>query len=92
MKVGLLGRWVVEVSVMWALNCQSRELGFHTRQEKKISKKKAAKMTTLEDKAIWESAEADAMEDLGQEILKSSTDDIINRIKLLENDIKVRMG
>ena len=31
----------------------------------------------------------DAEEDLGAEILRSSTDDILNRIKLLENDIKV---
>ena len=46
------------------------------------------KMTTqLEDKSIWEGA--DDLEDLGAEILRSSTDDIINRTKLLENDIKV---
>ncbi|KAJ3095500.1 26S proteasome regulatory subunit 6A [Phlyctochytrium planicorne] len=46
-------------------------------------------MTTLEDKSIWEKAEADEMEDLGADILRSSTDDIINRVKLLENDIKI---
>ena len=45
-------------------------------------------MTTLEDKAIWEKAEEEE-EDLGADILKSSTDDIINRTRLLENDIKV---
>jgi 26S proteasome regulatory subunit T5 len=43
--------------------------------------------TQLEDKSIWEGA--DDLEDLGAEILRSSTDDIINRTKLLENDIKV---
>jgi len=48
----------------------------------------STKMTTqLEDKSIWEGA--DDLEDLGAEILRSSTDDIINRTKLLENDIKV---
>ncbi|CAG8803931.1 19677_t:CDS:2 [Racocetra persica] len=45
-------------------------------------------MTTLEDKALWGQNE-DGLEDLGQEILKSSTDDIINRTRLLENEIKV---
>ncbi|KAF0507843.1 P-loop containing nucleoside triphosphate hydrolase protein [Gigaspora rosea] len=45
-------------------------------------------MTTLEDKELWGQAE-DGLEDLGQEILKSSTDDIINRTRLLENEIKV---
>ncbi|GES77411.1 26S protease regulatory subunit 6A [Rhizophagus clarus] len=45
-------------------------------------------MTTLEDKAIWEKAEEEE-EDLGADIIKSSTDDIINRTRLLENDIKV---
>jgi 26S proteasome regulatory subunit T5 len=46
-------------------------------------------MTTLEDKAIWDQAEADDAEDLGQEILRANTDEIVNRTKLLENDIKV---
>ncbi|CAG8593276.1 18773_t:CDS:2 [Racocetra fulgida] len=45
-------------------------------------------MTTLEDKALWGQNE-DGLEDLGQEILKSSTDDIINRTRLLENEIKL---
>ncbi|CAG8584814.1 18335_t:CDS:10 [Dentiscutata erythropus] len=45
-------------------------------------------MTTLDDKSLWNQAE-DGLEDLGQEILKSSTDDIINRTRLLENEIKV---
>ncbi|KAI9346007.1 P-loop containing nucleoside triphosphate hydrolase protein [Zopfochytrium polystomum] len=44
-------------------------------------------MASLEDKAIWEQAEAD--DDLGADILRASTDEIVNRIKLLENDIKV---
>ncbi|KAJ3110437.1 26S proteasome regulatory subunit 6A [Phlyctochytrium bullatum] len=42
-------------------------------------------MATLEDKVM----EADDMEDLGADILRSSTDDIINRTKLLENEIKI---
>ncbi|KAI9102401.1 P-loop containing nucleoside triphosphate hydrolase protein [Phlyctochytrium arcticum] len=46
-------------------------------------------MTTLEDKEIWEKVEQDDMEDLGQEILRASTDEIANRTRLLENDIKV---
>ncbi|CAG8452150.1 16213_t:CDS:10, partial [Dentiscutata heterogama] len=45
-------------------------------------------MTTLDDKSLWNQAE-DGLEDLGQEILKSSTDDIINRTRLLENEIKL---
>ncbi|KAI8846963.1 P-loop containing nucleoside triphosphate hydrolase protein [Chytridium lagenaria] len=32
---------------------------------------------------------ADETEDLGADILRSSTDDIINRVKLLENEIKI---
>ncbi|TPX60991.1 hypothetical protein SpCBS45565_g07363 [Spizellomyces sp. 'palustris'] len=46
-------------------------------------------MTTLEDKEIWEKAEQDDLEDLGQEILRANTDEIANRTRLLENDIKV---
>ncbi|CAG8501316.1 10213_t:CDS:2, partial [Acaulospora morrowiae] len=45
-------------------------------------------MGTLEDKTIWNKAEEDGLEDLGQEILKSSTDDIISRTRLLNNEIK----
>lgn len=44
-------------------------------------------MTTLEDKAIWDN-EKD-FEDLGADILKASTQDISNRTKLLENEIKI---
>ncbi|KNC98924.1 26S protease regulatory subunit 6A-B [Spizellomyces punctatus DAOM BR117] len=46
-------------------------------------------MSTLEDKEIWEKAEQDDLEDLGQEILRANTDEIANRTRLLENDIKV---
>ncbi|KAI9358311.1 P-loop containing nucleoside triphosphate hydrolase protein [Zopfochytrium polystomum] len=47
-------------------------------------------MASLEDKAIWEqAAAADGDDDLGADILRASTDEIVNRIKLLENDIKV---
>lgn len=36
---------------------------------------------------IWN--DAAVLEELGQDILKSSTDDIINRTRLLENEIKI---
>ncbi|KAJ3039705.1 26S proteasome regulatory subunit 6A [Rhizophlyctis rosea] len=42
-------------------------------------------MATLEDIK----PEQDEMEELGQEILRASTDEIANRVKLLENDIKI---
>ncbi|OZJ02830.1 26S protease regulatory subunit 6A [Bifiguratus adelaidae] len=45
-------------------------------------------MATLEDKALWDREES-MEEDVGQEILKLSTDEITNRTRLLENDIKV---
>ncbi|KAJ3054793.1 26S proteasome regulatory subunit 6A [Rhizophlyctis rosea] len=41
--------------------------------------------TTLEDIK----PEQDELEELGQEILRASTDEIANRVKLLENDIKI---
>ncbi|KAJ3147019.1 26S proteasome regulatory subunit 6A [Geranomyces variabilis] len=46
-------------------------------------------MATLEDKEIWNTAEQGESEDLGQEILRAGTDEIANRTRLLENDIKV---
>ncbi|KAI8920020.1 hypothetical protein PhCBS80983_g01769 [Powellomyces hirtus] len=46
-------------------------------------------MATLEDKEIWNNAEQGDAEDLGQEILRAGTDEIANRTRLLENDIKV---
>ncbi|RUS14469.1 hypothetical protein BC937DRAFT_93778, partial [Endogone sp. FLAS-F59071] len=48
-------------------------------------------MTTLEDKSIWENPDQDPIDDLGQEILRLSTDEIFNRTRLLDNDIKVRV-
>lgn len=45
-------------------------------------------MTTLDEKAIWDKAEEE-LEDLGAEILRASTEDIVNRTRLLENEIKV---
>jgi 26S proteasome regulatory subunit T5 len=42
-------------------------------------------MTAVEEKSIWDSAETV----LGEEILRMSTDDIVNRTRLLDNDIKV---
>ncbi|EGF78518.1 hypothetical protein BATDEDRAFT_37257 [Batrachochytrium dendrobatidis JAM81] len=48
-------------------------------------------MTTLEDKAIWDKATEDNEEfaDVGDDILRASTDEIANRTKLLENDLKI---
>lgn len=42
-------------------------------------------MTTLEDKSIWEDADAT----IDDEVLRMSTDEIISRTRLLENDIKI---
>ncbi|KAI9145682.1 P-loop containing nucleoside triphosphate hydrolase protein [Paraphysoderma sedebokerense] len=44
--------------------------------------------TTLEDKSIWKE-DQEALDDLGQEILRAGNDEIANRTRLLENDIKV---
>lgn len=44
-------------------------------------------MTTLEDKSLWE-AEND-QDDIGQDILRLAPEEITNRTRLLENDIKV---
>ncbi|XP_031566783.1 26S proteasome regulatory subunit 6A-B [Actinia tenebrosa] len=40
--------------------------------------------TTLEDKAIWEDGE-----ELGEEVLRMSTDEIVSRTRLLDNEIKI---
>ena len=45
-------------------------------------------MTTLEDKSIWETTPEEEV--LGADILKANTEEIINRTRLLDNDIKVR--
>jgi len=42
-------------------------------------------MTTLEDKSIWEDGE----ESLGENVLRMSTDEIVNRTRLLDSDIKI---
>jgi hypothetical protein len=44
-------------------------------------------MATLEDKSLWE-AENDN-DDIGQDILRLAPEEITNRARLLENDIKV---
>lgn len=44
-------------------------------------------MATLEEKLASEPMSVDA--ELGQDILKASTDEIMNRTRLLENEIKV---
>lgn len=41
--------------------------------------------TTLEDESIWE----DAKESLGEEVLRMSTDDIMNRTRLMDSEIKI---
>jgi len=46
---------------------------------------KTNKMATLEDKDIWKDAE----EDLGADVLKMSTEEIISRIRLLDNEVKI---
>ncbi|CAJ0752070.1 19471_t:CDS:2 [Entrophospora sp. SA101] len=46
-------------------------------------------MVTLEDKQLWEKANEEGLEELGQEILRSSTEDINNRTRLLDNEIKI---
>lgn len=43
-------------------------------------------MTTLEDKSLWE---ADTETDIGQDILRLAPEEIANRTRLLENEIKV---
>jgi len=42
-------------------------------------------MTKLEDKSIWEDGE----ESMGEEVLRMSTDEILSRIRLLDNEIKI---
>lgn len=45
-------------------------------------------MATLEDKSLWDNqAEED---DVGQEILRLAPEEVNNRTRLLENDIKVK--
>ena len=46
-------------------------------------------MATLEDKSLWETNEEEEV--LGADILKANTEEIINRTRLLDNDIKVRV-
>lgn len=44
-------------------------------------------MATLEDKSLWENQEAD--DEVEQEIRRLAPEEINNRTRLLENDIKV---
>lgn len=44
-------------------------------------------MTTLEDKTLWETSPDEEL--LGADIMKASTEEINNRTRLLDNDIKV---
>lgn len=46
-------------------------------------------MATLEDKSLWEN---DQNDDLEAEILRLNNEEITNRTRLLENDIKVSTG
>jgi len=42
-------------------------------------------MATLDDKSIWEDGE----ESLGEDVLRMSTDEIISRTRLLDNEVKI---
>lgn len=42
----------------------------------------------LEDQAIWDQDSAEAV-DVGAEIMQASTDDIVSRTRMLENEIKI---
>nr|CAG8552730.1 9588_t:CDS:2 [Entrophospora candida] len=46
-------------------------------------------MSTLEDKQLWEKADEEGLEELGQEILRSNPEDINNRTRLLDNEMKM---
>jgi 26S proteasome regulatory subunit T5 len=46
-------------------------------------------MASLEDKSLWE-GENDEQDGIDQEILRLSPEEITNRTRLLQNDIKVR--
>merc|ERR1711976_1075324 len=43
------------------------------------------KMASLEDKAIWEDGE----ESLGEEVLRMSTDEIVSRTRLMDNEVRI---
>jgi 26S proteasome regulatory subunit T5 len=45
-------------------------------------------MATLEDKSLWEAENAED-DDIGQDILRLSPEEVTNRTRLLENDVKV---
>ncbi|CAO3629381.1 unnamed protein product [Mucor hiemalis] len=45
-------------------------------------------MATLEDKSLWENQEKED-EDVGQDILRLSPEEVNNRTRLLENDVKL---
>lgn len=42
---------------------------------------------TLEDKSIWDAL--DEEETLGEEVLRMPTDEIVNRTRLMDNEIKI---
>lgn len=45
-------------------------------------------MATLEDKSLWENQ--DDNDDIDKDVLRANPEEINNRTRLLENDIKVR--
>lgn len=45
-------------------------------------------MATLEDKSLWEN-QPEEEDDVGQDILRLAPEEVNNRTRLLENDIKV---
>ncbi|CAG8619339.1 2479_t:CDS:2 [Paraglomus occultum] len=46
-------------------------------------------MTSLDDVNLWQKANEEGIDDLGQEVLKASTEEINQLTRLLENEIKV---
>lgn len=46
-------------------------------------------MATLEDKSLWDN-QPEEEDDVGQDILRLAPEEVNNRTRLLENDIKVR--
>ena len=72
------------------LQTHTRLFHFHPRHNPRDNNRSSENMTTLEDKSLWETTGEEEV--LGADILKANTEEIINRTRLLDNDIKVRAG
>lgn len=46
-------------------------------------------MATLEDKSLWDN-QAEEDDDVGQDIIRLAPEEVNNRTRLLENDVKVK--